>query len=58
MQSNASFFREGLIDVSFCSTCAYQTLPIVMQSNLDYPDLDYLNFSIIRIFSLVPIGDE
>ena len=27
----------------------------VLQSNLDYPDLDYLDFSIIRTFSLVPI---
>ena len=26
-----------------------------IQSNLDYPDLDYPDFSIIRTFSLVPI---
>ena len=26
-----------------------------LQSNLDYPDLDYPDFSIIRTFSLVPI---
>ena len=25
-----------------------------IQSNLDYPDLDYPDFSIIRTFSLVP----
>ena len=25
-----------------------------VQSNLDYPDLDYPDFSIIRTFSLVP----
>ena len=25
-----------------------------LQSNLDYPDLDYPDFSIIRTFSLVP----
>ena len=28
---------------------------ICIQSNLDYPDLDYPDFSIIRTFSLVPI---
>ena len=27
---------------------------IKVQSNLDYPDLDYPDFSIIRTFSLVP----
>ena len=27
----------------------------LLQSNLDYPDLDYPDFSIIRTFSLVPI---
>ena len=27
---------------------------IILQSNLDYPDLDYPDFSIIRTFSLVP----
>ena len=27
---------------------------IYVQSNLDYPDLDYPDFSIIRTFSLVP----
>ena len=26
-----------------------------IQSNLDYPDLEYPDFSIIRTFSLVPI---
>ena len=26
----------------------------MVQSNLDYPDLDYPDFSIIRTFSLVP----
>ena len=27
----------------------------MIQWNLDYPDLDYPDFSIIRTFSLVPI---
>ena len=27
---------------------------VTLQSNLDYPDLDYPDFSIIRTFSLVP----
>ena len=27
---------------------------VAVQSNLDYPDLDYPDFSIIRTFSLVP----
>ena len=27
---------------------------MTLQSNLDYPDLDYPDFSIIRTFSLVP----
>ena len=27
---------------------------VVLQSNLDYPDIDYPDFSIIRTFSLVP----
>ena len=26
----------------------------IFQSNLDYPDIDYPDFSIIRTFSLVP----
>ena len=30
------------------------TLVPEVQSNLDYPDLDYPDFSIIRTFSLVP----
>ena len=30
-------------------------LSLLVQSNLDYPDLDYPDFSIIRTFSLVPI---
>ena len=29
-------------------------LLIIIQANLDYPDLDYPDFSIIRTFSLVP----
>ena len=29
-------------------------LLLALQSNLDYPDLDYPDFSIIRTFSLVP----
>ena len=28
---------------------------IAVQSNLDYPDIDYPDFLIIRTFSLVPI---
>ena len=28
---------------------------LLIQSNLDYPNLDYPDFSIIRTFSLVPI---
>ena len=36
-------------------------LPLIislLQSNLDYPDLDYPDFSIIRTFSLVPFFHE
>jgi len=33
----------------------YQTSMVKVQSNLDYPYLDYPDFSIIQSFSLVPI---
>ena len=39
--------------LTFVAIFAYFYLAI--QSNLDYPDLDYPDFSIIRTFSLVPI---
>ena len=43
--------------MQFCHgiRCALFGMGIHIQSNLDYPDLDYPDFSIIRTFSLVPI---
>ena len=48
-QSNESF--QSFDELEDIST---ETAALPVQSNLDYPDLDYPDFSIIRTFSLVP----
>ena len=42
--------------LSYRTFCSFATVNyMILQSNLDYPDLDYPDFSIIRTFSLVSI---